>query len=558
MSPDTIARWQFGITTVFHFLFVPLTIALSVLTAVLQSIWAKTGNDAYLRLTKFFGRLFLINFAMGVVTGIVQEFQFGMNWSEYSRFVGDIFGAPLALEALIAFFMESTFVGLWIFGWNKLSKKVHLAMIYLTAVGTTISAIFILAANSWMQNPVGATFVRLSDGTYRAELTDFLALIKNPFFLVTFPHVVGAAIMTAAGLVLGVAGWWLAKGRHAQTRALASDDETAVDVPSKQPAEDRSAWYSATRFGAWIMLVASLFVMVVGHLQNQVEAKYQPLKMAAAEGLNTSESNADLAIIATFNADGTKETWALSLPSLLSFLTDYNTGTKVTGLDKLVDANGNLLGNAYQFACSTGTNAGADQQQCFLTPADNYVAGDFAGTAPTNSLVAALTDPATTTLKWQGVTDGTNAYTMPNMWVTFYSFRIMVGFGALGFIFALAALIKTRKGNDPKPTKGWNFMMRVMPFIPMFACSFGWILTEMGRQPWVVYGVLPTSSAYSPTVTAGEILTSMVLYTLIYAVVAVIVAVLFMKVIRTGLTDPEPEPAASSADADQAILQFAY
>ena len=180
MSPETLARWQFGITTVYHYFFVPVTIAMSMLVAILQTLWHRTGNEQYLRLTKFFGKLFLINFAMGVVTGIVQEFQFGMNWSEYSRFVGDIFGAPLALEALVAFFLESTFLGLWIFGWDRLKPPVHLAMIWLAAIGTLLSSVFIIAANSWMQNPVGSVY---RNG--RAELADFGAVLTNPIFLTT-------------------------------------------------------------------------------------------------------------------------------------------------------------------------------------------------------------------------------------------------------------------------------------------------------------------------------------------------------------------------------------
>ena len=203
-----MARWQFGITTVYHYFFVPVTIALSLLVAVMQTKWYTSGEEKFLRLTKFYGKLFLINFAMGVVTGIVQEFQFGMNWSEYSRFVGDIFGAPLALEALLAFFLESTFLGLWIFGWDKLPKKLHLMTIWLASIGTMLSAVFILAANSFMQNPVGATYNPVTD---RAEMTDFLALLTNPVFLATFPHTLAAAYMAASGLVLAIAGWHLAK-----------------------------------------------------------------------------------------------------------------------------------------------------------------------------------------------------------------------------------------------------------------------------------------------------------------------------------------------------------
>ena len=193
-----LSRWQFGITTVYHFLFVPLTIGLAFTVAGFQTAWYRTGKDEYLRLTRFFGELFLINFAIGVVTGIVQEFQFGMNWSSYSRFVGDIFGAPLAIEGLLAFFLESTFLGLWIFGWDRLSKRVHLATIWIAAVGTMLSAYFILAANSWMQHPVGYV---VNPVTQRAELTDFMALLTNVTALITFPHTIAAAFMTTGAFV---------------------------------------------------------------------------------------------------------------------------------------------------------------------------------------------------------------------------------------------------------------------------------------------------------------------------------------------------------------------
>src|SRR5699024_4695339 len=198
MTVETLARLQFGFTTVYHFFFVPITIGMSVLVAIMQTLWFRTGNDRYLRLTKFYGKLFLINFALGVATGIVQEFQFGMNWSDYSRFVGDVFGAPLALEGLLAFFLESTFLGLWIFGWDRIPRRLHLASIWIAALGTWLSALFILAANSWMQHPVGFT-LNLERG--RAELTDFVAVLTNPVLLVTFPHQILACLMTAGALV---------------------------------------------------------------------------------------------------------------------------------------------------------------------------------------------------------------------------------------------------------------------------------------------------------------------------------------------------------------------
>ncbi len=237
-----IARWQFAITTVYHFLFVPITIGLSALVAGYQTAWLRTGNEQWLRMTKFLGKLFLINFALGVVTGIVQEFQFGMNWSDYSRFVGDVFGAPLAVEGLLAFFLESTFLGLWIFGWDRLPRALHASCMWLVHLGTLFSAYFILAANSFMQNPVGYDY---NAETGRAELTDFVAVLTNKVQLVTFPHVILAAYMTAGAFVAGVALWHLVRGR------------------GQQGSEDRSMYRSGARVGAWVLLVAGLGVVVV-------------------------------------------------------------------------------------------------------------------------------------------------------------------------------------------------------------------------------------------------------------------------------------------------------
>jgi cytochrome d ubiquinol oxidase subunit I len=257
-----IARWQFAIITVYHFLFVPITIGLSAMVASYEVAWLRTGHERWLRLTKFFGKLFLINFAIGVVTGIVQEFQFGMNWSDYSRFVGDIFGAPLAIEGLLAFFLESTFPGLWIFGWDRLSPTLHAACIWLVHIGTLFSAYFILAANSWMQHPVGYSY---NPRTGRAELNDFFAVLLNKVQLVTFPHVVLSAYMTGAAFVVGVSFWQLV--RRARTT------------------EDRGMYRVALRTGAVVVLVSGLGVAFTGDLQGKVMTEVQPMKMAAAEGL---------------------------------------------------------------------------------------------------------------------------------------------------------------------------------------------------------------------------------------------------------------------------------
>ncbi len=271
MDALTLARWQFGITTVYHFFFVPLTLGLVWALVFFQTAWYVTGDEIWRRLTKFWGKLFLINFAMGVVTGIVQEFQFGMNWSEYSRFVGDVFGAPLAIEALVTFFLESTFLGIWIFGWDKLPKKAHLASIWLVAIGSNLSALWILIANSFMQQPMGYA---LRNG--RAEMESFWALISNPHVFVQFPHVIASAMATAAFFILGISAWHLAR---------AKDDET------------RDAFGRSFRFAAIYGFVATVAVMVVGHNQAQYMTRVQPMKMAAAEALwETADPAADVAL----------------------------------------------------------------------------------------------------------------------------------------------------------------------------------------------------------------------------------------------------------------------
>ena len=498
VTPETLARWQFGITTVYHYFFVPMTIALSMVVAILQTIWNRTGNLKYLRLTKFYGKLFLINFAMGVVTGIVQEFQFGMNWSEYSRFVGDIFGAPLALEALLAFFLESVFLGLWIFGWDRLPKKLHLMCIWLAAIGTMLSAIFILAANSWMQNPVGSAF---NPATDRAEMTDFGAVLTNPVTLVTFPHVLFGAYMVAGGLVMGVSGWHLAKLNVAE--------------PTAKQAEDVDAHRFAAKFGAWVLLVASVGILITGDIQGKIMTEVQPMKMAAAEALYENEggngSCADFSVLTIGTLDGSEEVWSFKVPCVLSFLATGTWDGKVEGINNLRE----------EFAAGRIHNP------------DNPLQVD-----------------ARPRLDSLGVNDW-----VPNIPVTYWTFRLMMGLGFLGMGIAAFTLFMLRKGRLPKPSWWWTALMITAPLSPLFANSFGWIFTEMGRQPFIVNGVLTTASAVSPGVSAFEMGTTMVLFTLIYGALAVVEVRLLLKYIKLGLPDVvEPEVLTD----DDAPLSFAY
>ncbi|MHB8891707.1 MAG: cytochrome ubiquinol oxidase subunit I [Candidatus Limnocylindrales bacterium] len=452
MGPLELARWQFGITTVYHFLFVPLTIGLSFSVAGFQTAWYRTGSDKYLRLTRFFGELFLINYAIGVVTGIVQEFQFGMNWSSYSRFVGDIFGAPLAIEGLLAFFLESTFLGLWLFGWGRLSKRVHLATIWIVATGTVLSAYFILAANSWMQHPVGYL---VNAATGRAELNDFLALLTNSTALITFPHTIAAAFMTTGALITGIALWRLL--RHQ------GDD---AEAPFR----------SAAKAGAVMLLVSGLLVTVTGDIQGKIMTDQQPMKMAAAEALWETEQPAAFSIFTIGTLDGSKEVFSIRIPNLLSFLATGTFDGKVEGINDL--------------------QARFEQQ---------YGPGDYT----------------------------------PNTPITYWTFRLMIGTGVLAGLAALWFLWGMRKGRVPG--RGAVLTAILLPFLPLAANSFAWLFTEIGRQPWIVYGLMPTAIATSPSVGTLEVLLTMVGFTVLYGVLAVVMVGLMVRRVKSGLPEASPD-----------------
>ncbi|GAB3353828.1 cytochrome ubiquinol oxidase subunit I [Micromonospora halotolerans] len=464
-----VARWQFGVTTVYHFLFVPLTIGLSVLVAILQTLWHRTGSERYLKLTKFYGKLFLINFAMGVVTGIVQEFQFGMNWSDYSRFVGDIFGAPLAIEALVAFFLESTFIGLWIFGWDRLPQRLHLAAIWAAAIGTNLSAYFILAANSFMQNPVG---YRINPDTGRAELTDFVAVLTNKVALITFPHTLAGAFLVAGSLIVAVGLWHVIRGSGADT----------------------DAYRFATKFGSWVVLVAAALVLFTGDIQGKIMTQVQPMKMAAAEGLYTTESPASFSVLTVGSLDGSREIFAIKIPHLLSYLGTGDPNGTVHGINDL-------------------------QAQY----ASQYGAGSYTPIIP----------------------------------VTYWSFRFMIAFGMAAAAIALLVLWTHRKGRTP--TSRWLLRAGlVMPALPLLANSFGWIFTEMGRQPWIVFGEMLTRNGVSRSVSLTEVLTSFTAFTLIYATLAVIEFKLLLRYAKAGVPDVTPQPAEDDTDDAERPLAFAY
>ncbi|KND31733.1 cytochrome ubiquinol oxidase subunit I [Streptomyces acidiscabies] len=498
LAPETLARWQFGITTVYHFLFVPLTISLAALTAGLETAWVRTGKEKYLRATKFWGKLFLINIAMGVVTGIVQEFQFGMNWSDYSRFVGDVFGAPLAFEALIAFFFESTFIGLWIFGWDKLPKKIHVACMWMVSIGTILSAYFILAANSWMQHPVG---YRINEAKGRAELTDFwLVLTQNTALAQAF-HTLTAAFLTGGAFMVGISAFHLVRRRH------------IVEMRT------------TLRLGLITVVIAGLLTAISGDTLGKVMFKQQPMKMAAAEALWDGEAPAPFSVFAYGDVEKGHNSVAIEIPGLLSFLANDDFTSHVPGIN---DVNK------------------AEQEK--------FGPGDY----------------------------------RPNIPVAYWGFRWMIGFGMTSLAVGMFGLWLTRKkfmlpehlrtGEDEVPnlvlfrkkalgpqltTWYWRLAIWTLAF-PLIANSWGWIFTEMGRQPWVVYGIFQTRDAVSPGVSQGEVLTSMIAFTTLYAILAVVEVKLLAKYVKAGppeLTEADLNPptkiGGEARDADKPMA-FSY
>ncbi|WP_459477653.1 cytochrome ubiquinol oxidase subunit I [Clostridium saccharoperbutylacetonicum] len=430
------ARWQFAITTVYHFFFVPLTIGLGFYLAIMETFYVKTGNEKYKKMVKYWGKLFLINFAMGVVTGLVQEFQFGMNWSNYSRYVGDIFGVPLAIEALLAFFLESTFLGIWVFGWEKVSKKIHLLSIWIVSIATMISAFWILTANSFMHEPVGYT---LNNG--RAEMTSFTELITNPHLWVQFPHTIFAALCTGAFFILGISAYHVIK-------------------------KNNTEWVkSSLKMGIIMALVSSFLVALMGDLQGKYLVKNLPMKMAAAEALWDTKDPAPLAVVAIADEENKKNSFEISVPKLLSFMS-YNSFTgEVKGI--------NDIQAEYEKKYGPG----------------NYI---------------------------------------PQVNLSFYSFRLMVGAGMLMILIGLLGLYFYKKGTIYNKKTLLKLMLLSIA-LPYLANSSGWILTEVSRAPWIVFGLLKIENAVSPTVSLSYVVTSLVSFALVYTVLAIIDVTLMVK-----------------------------
>jgi len=460
MNAD-LARWQFAFVTINHFFFVPITIGLAFLTALLQTAWHRSKREEYLRLTRFFGTLLVINIAIGVVTGLVQEFQFGMDWGAYSRLVGNIFGAPLAMEGLAAFFLESTFLGLWLFGWDKLPRRVHLATIWAVSLGTALSAMFIMAANSWMQHPVGYQMVH-----GKPVLNDIWALFTNPVFVWGYAKVMLASLVTGAAVMLAVSAWQL---RHR---------------------EDRGVFTRSARLALIVLVPAILFTMLVGDELGVIEARYQPMKIAAAEAQWTTCQPCSFSLfqIGGGNNDHTP-TQIIEIPHLLSLLATNTWNGKVVGLDPLQSQYSKQYGPGY------------------------YV---------------------------------------PNVFIQYWSMRVMAYAGVLVFLISAWGLwlIRRKKLATSRLFLWVAVWAAVLPFLMNTA---GWLLTESGRQPWIVQGIMLTKNGISTPLSTTWIAISLAIFVLVYAVIATVDLMLMLKYSRKQLPPPRAE-----ADADAPVPAVQY
>ena len=453
MNPLALARWQFAILTVIHFFFVPLTLGISVFLAIMETAYVKTGKEVYRDAVKFWSKVFLINFALGVVSGIVQEFQFGLNWANYARFMGDIFGAPLAIEALLAFYLESTFIGVWVFGWDKLSPKIHATVLWLTAIGSNLSAIWILIANSFMQHPTGYKLV----GDH-VVMTDFGKVATNPNVLYQFPHVFFAGMSTAAFVVIGLSAYMF-----------------LIKRGSKEMLDMSVRW--ATIYG----LIGVILVITVGHFQGQFLVREQPSKMAAAEALWHSEQPADFSLFAIPNESTHSNSLEIKIPKFLSFLSYNDFTSKVEGIDEI-------------------------QQKM----EKKYGPGDY----------------------------------IPVVWLTYWSFRLMVYAGFLMLALLLYLWYLNSKGISLAEKPGFSKWLVWSILLPYIAVSTGWIMAEAGRQPWVVYGLLKTEQGLSPTnvVSGGHVLFSLLSLGIVYIVLTYFGVKLVVKHLHEA---PPQAPAAA-------------
>ncbi len=462
MTTLELARLQFATTTLFHFIFVPMSIGLALFVAICQTRWYRTGDEVWLRATKFWGKFLLISMAIGVVTGIVQEFQFGMNWAQYSRYVGNIFGAPLAMEGLAAFFLESTFIGLWIFGWGRLSRRVHLLTIWLVAFGTALSAYFILAANSWMQHPVGYA---IDHHTHQAVLTDIFSVLFNSTVLLAFPHTVLGAFATGGMLVVAVCGFMMLRGK-------------ANEVISR-----------SLRMALPFVVITVLVTMLFGDGQGRLMEHQQPMKMAAAEAVchtgGSATNGFSLFSIGTPSPCSSHgHISSVRIPHLLSLIEDFSWNSTIKGVDNIQHAEVAKYGPG------------------------NYI---------------------------------------PIIGVEYWTFRWMIGAGTLMLLIALVGWWRGRRPGVLERSRWFQRFALLGVVLPIIANWSGWIFTEVGRQPWAVFGLLKTAQSNSQNVSSVYLVITLAGYILLYGTLIVVGGWLMLKEAKHG---PDPDPGSEDDDTE--------
>ncbi len=519
MSVVDWSRAQFALTAIYHWLFVPLTLGLAFLVAIMESIYVKTGNPEWKRITKFWMTLFGINFAIGIATGIILEFEFGTNWSNYSWFVGDIFGAPLAIEGIMAFFLEATFIAIMFFGWNKVSKRFHLAATWLTAIGANLSALWILVANGWMQYPTGMHF---NPDTARNEMLNFFDVLLSPVAVYKFLHTVSSGYVTASIFVVGISAWFLLKKRE-------------TDFAKK-------SILIAAIFG----LIMSIFLAVTGDGSGYTVAQKQPMKLAAMEGLYQGKSGAGLVAIGFHrpskrpNDGQTAFSFKIEIPKLLSFMGYRNGNAFVPGVEDLL--NGKFKPE-YQ-------NVNPLEKDSAMPVADKILRGKAAITALGEYRNARKAGDAEKALKADSALKANYSYfgygylsspeqAVPNVPLTFYSFRLMVALGLYFILLFILVLYFLRKGDLENRRWLLQLALWTIPLVYL-AGQCGWVVAELGRQPWAIQDLLPTVAAVS-MIESASVQVTFWMFAAIFTTLLIAEIMIMTRQIRIGVKDGGPK-----------------
>lgn len=516
----TLSRLQFALTAMFHFIFVPLTLGLAFLLAIMESVYVMTGKDIWRRMTMFWGKLFGINFAVGVATGVVMEFQFGMNWSYYSHYVGDIFGAPLAIEGLMAFFMEATFIGVFFFGWNRLSKVAHLVVTWLVAIGANFSALWILIANGWMQNPVGAYF---NPHTMRMELESFADVVLNPVAQAKFVHTVSAGYTLGAVFVLGVSAWYVLRGRHLEIA--------------------RRSMVVAASFG----LASALSVVVLGDESGYLTTEHQKMKIAAMEAMwHTEPAPASFNLIAIPDQDDYHNDFAIEIPWAMGIIGTRSLTTPMEGINDLVAmAEHRVQSGLIAYEALQKVRADKEDAQAQALFDEHWRDLGYA------LLLKRYTDDILNATPEQIAQAAWS--TVPQVAPLFWSFRIMVAVGFYLVAFFMVAFYLAAKDRITQSPRFLKFAVFSIP-LPWLAIECGWFVAEFGRQPWIIEGVLPTFYAVSG-LSVSDLLTSLAIFFTLYSALGIVGVKVMLHAIRQGPEEKEKPKATIDIAADAVLAK---